>query len=76
MFMHTLLETVWLIVSGKSDSSGQSSFTESYINLLKSGGKKHHREALAPFGLDASDPEFWNIGLNTISSLIDELEAA
>ena len=38
--------------------------------------KKHHREALAPFGLDASDPEFWNIGLNTISSLIDELEAA
>ena len=56
--------------------SGQSSFTESYINLLKSGGKKHHREALAPFGLDASDPEFWNIGLNTISSLIDELEAA
>ena len=48
----------------------------SYINLLKSGGKKHHREALAPFGLDASDPEFWNIGLNTISSLIDELEAA
>ena len=56
--------------------SGQSSFTESYLNLLKSGGKNHHREALAPFGLDASDPEFWNIGLNTISSLIDELEAA
>ena len=40
--------------------------------FLKSGGKKHHKEALAPFGLDASDPEFWNIGLNTISSLIDE----
>ena len=56
--------------------SGQSSFTESYLNLLKSGGKKHHKEALAPFGLDASDPEFWNIGLNTISSIIDELEAA
>ena len=56
--------------------SGQSSFTESYLNLLKSGGKKHHKEALAPFGLDASNPEFWNIGLNTISSLIDELEAA
>ena len=54
--------------------SGKRSFTDLYLNLLKSGGKFHHKEALAPFSLDASDPEFWNKGLNTISSLIDELE--
>ena len=30
---------------------------------------------LAPFGLDASDPAFWNKGLSVIEGLIDELEA-
>jgi len=54
--------------------SGKSNFTDLYLNLLKSGGKFHHKEALAPFSLNASDPEFWNKGLDTISSLIDELE--
>ena len=32
-------------------------------------------ELLAPFGLDASDPNFWNKGLDLTSSFIDELEA-
>jgi oligoendopeptidase F len=27
------------------------------------GGSKHHKELLAPFGLDASDPKFWDKGL-------------
>ena len=54
--------------------SGKSNFTDLYLNLLRSGGKFHHKEALAPFSLNASDPEFWNKGLDTISSLIDELE--
>ena len=54
--------------------SGKKNFTDLYLNLLKSGGKFHHKEALAPFALNASDPEFWNKGLDTISSLIDELE--
>jgi len=30
--------------------------------------------ALKPFGLDASDPKFWNKGLSVISKMIDELE--
>ena len=54
--------------------SDASNFTDNYLNLLKSGGKNHHKDALSPFGLDASDPKFWDIGLNTISSLIDDLE--
>ena len=42
--------------------------------MLKAGGAKHHSELLKPFGLDASDPAFWDQGLSLISSMIDELE--
>lgn len=50
-------------------------FQEKYFDMLKAGGSKHHTELLAPFGLDASDPAFWDKGLSMISRLIDELEA-
>ncbi|MEQ8823281.1 MAG: M3 family oligoendopeptidase [Filomicrobium sp.] len=49
-------------------------FVEKYFDMLKAGGSKHHSEMLAPFGLDARDPEFWNKGLEVISGMIDELE--
>ncbi len=49
-------------------------FAEKYIDLLKAGGTLHHKEALAPFGLDASKPDFWSKGLRMIENLIDELE--
>ena len=50
-------------------------FVGKYFDLLKAGGSKHHSELLAPFGLDARDPEFWNKGLRVIEGMIDELEA-
>ena len=50
-------------------------FEDRYFEMLKAGGSKHHSELLAPFGLDASDPAFWNRGLDMIAGLIDELEA-
>jgi oligoendopeptidase F len=50
-------------------------FVERYFDLLKAGGTKHHSELLAPFGLDARDPAFWQIGLNMIDELITELES-
>ncbi|MGO1120118.1 M3 family oligoendopeptidase [Rhodovibrionaceae bacterium A322] len=50
-------------------------FAEKYLEMLGQGGVKRHKELLAPFGLDASDPAFWQKGLQVISSLIDELEA-
>ena len=49
-------------------------FVERYFDMLKAGGAKHHSELLAPFGLDATDPAFWNIGLAMIEELIVELE--
>jgi oligoendopeptidase F len=52
----------------------QAGFAERYLDLLAAGGTKHYREALAPFGLDPSDPSFWNKGLDMIAGLIAELE--
>ncbi len=49
-------------------------FTEKYFALLSAGGTKHHSELLAPFGLDARDPGFWQIGLTMIEGMIAELE--
>ena len=50
-------------------------FAARYLDMLAAGGTKHHKELLAPFGLDASDPNFWSMGLKVIEGLIDELEA-
>ncbi|MDD9976599.1 MAG: M3 family oligoendopeptidase [Boseongicola sp.] len=54
---------------------GDPAFQEKYFEMLKAGGSKHHKKLLAPFGLDASDPAFWDKGLSMISGFIDELEA-
>lgn len=54
---------------------GDPGFQEKYFEMLKAGGSKHHKELLAPFGLDASDPAFWDKGLSMISGFIDQLEA-
>lgn len=48
-------------------------FQEKYFEMLGAGGTKHHTELLAPFGLDASDPTFWDKGLSVIEGMIDEL---
>ncbi|MGP0059837.1 MAG: M3 family oligoendopeptidase [Beijerinckiaceae bacterium] len=50
-------------------------FAERYLAMLAAGGSKPHGELLAPFGLDARDPAFWDIGLSLIERMIGELEA-
>ena len=54
---------------------GQKGFVEKYLAMLKAGGTLRHKELLAPFGLDASDPAFWRRGLDIIAGFIDELAA-
>ncbi len=54
--------------------AGHPGFEQKYLDMLKAGGTKRHKELLAPFGLDASDPAFWSKGLSVISRFIDELE--
>jgi oligoendopeptidase F len=54
--------------------SGHPGFAAKYLDMLRAGGTRRHKELLAPFGLDASDPAFWQRGLGVISGFIDELE--
>jgi oligoendopeptidase F len=49
-------------------------FQDKYFAMLKAGGTKHHSELLKPFGLDASEPDFWLKGLSVIEKMIDDLE--
>ncbi|MBK3404501.1 M3 family oligoendopeptidase [Methylorubrum populi] len=53
----------------------ESGFVERYFALLSAGGSKPYGELLKPFGLDATDPGFWQIGLGMIEGMIAELEA-
>ncbi|OYV36431.1 MAG: oligoendopeptidase F [Acidocella sp. 20-61-6] len=58
-----------------TESGDQAEFAQKYLAMLRAGGTLRHRELLAPFGLDASDPGFWQKGLDVIAGFIDELEA-
>ena len=55
---------------------GHPGFQTKYLDMLRAGGTRRHKELLAPFGLDASDPGFWKKGLDVIAGFIDELESA
>ncbi|WP_264048997.1 M3 family oligoendopeptidase [Methylobacterium flocculans] len=56
-------------------SKAEDGFVDRYFALLSAGGAKPYGELLAPFGLDARDPGFWQIGLSMIEGMIVELEA-
>lgn len=69
-FGDCLVNSLYAVYENSADG-----FQERYFEMLKAGGTKHHSELLAPFGLDASDPQFWFKGLSMIEGLIDELDA-
>ncbi|MEQ8603775.1 MAG: M3 family oligoendopeptidase [Marivibrio sp.] len=54
---------------------GHPEFQKKYLAMLQAGGTMRHKELLAPFGLDASDPAFWRKGLGVLERFIDEFEA-
>ncbi|MEQ9641215.1 MAG: M3 family oligoendopeptidase [Alphaproteobacteria bacterium] len=68
-FGDCLVNSLYAVYQG-----AEAGFQDKYLDLLRAGGTKRHKELLAPFGLDASDPAFWQKGLGVISSFIDELE--
>lgn len=49
-------------------------FQKKYMEMLSKGGTEGHKDMLKPFGLDASKPDFWDKGLDVVSSFIDDLE--
>jgi oligoendopeptidase F len=54
----------------------EAGFQDKYLAMLRAGSTLRHKELLAPFGLDASDPRFWSKGVGVIEGLVDQLEAA
>jgi len=50
------------------------SFVVKYTTLLSSGGSKSPKELLEPFGIDITDPTFWNTGIGFIERFMDEAE--
>ena len=73
-FGDCLVNSLYAVYREGGESGEAGGFEDKYFAMLRAGGTKHHSELLAPFGLDASDPDFWSRGLGVISGLIDELE--
>src|SRR5215469_3640469 len=69
-FGDCLVNSLYAVYQG-----AQAGFAEKYLDMLRAGGTRRHKELLAPFGLDASDPKFWGKGLSVIAQFIDQLEA-
>jgi oligoendopeptidase F len=68
-FGDCLVNSLYAVYEG-----AQAGFAEKYLDMLRAGGTRRHKELLAPFGLDASDPKFWQKGLGVVSGFIDQLE--
>jgi len=68
-FGDCLVNSLYAVYENAADG-----FQKKYFAMLEAGGTKHHSELLAPFGLDARDPTFWQKGLDVIERLIGELE--
>ncbi|MEO3431072.1 M3 family oligoendopeptidase [Pelagibius sp. CAU 1746] len=68
-FGDCLVNSLYAVYEG-----AEAGFAEKYLDMLRAGGSKRHKELLAPFGLDASDPAFWARGLQLVERFIGELE--
>lgn len=68
-FGDCLVNSLYAVYEHASDG-----FAEKYLDMLRAGGSLRHKELLAPFGLEASDPAFWQKGLDIVRGMIDELE--
>jgi oligoendopeptidase F len=68
-FGDCLVNSLYAVYEHASDG-----FVERYLAMLSAGGTKPYAELLAPFGLNARDPTFWQGGLGVIERMIEELE--
>jgi oligoendopeptidase F len=75
-FGDCLVNSLYAVYQRESEKGKAAEFAKKYSTMLEAGGTLRHRELLKPFGLNASKPDFWQIGLDVIAGFIDELEAA
>lgn len=72
-FGDCLVNALYAQYEATDDKEG---FKQKYIDLLKAGGTKHHSEALAPFGIDLTDPAFWEKGVGLVEDMVVRFEDA
>ena len=73
-FGDCLVNALWQKYQLAQTSNDGDVFIQNYKHLLKAGGTERYDVALQRFDLDASKSEFWSLGLDMISGMIDELE--
>lgn len=49
-------------------------FVPKYLDLLTAGGSDTPANLLARFGIDISDPNFWNLGLAPLRKMVEDAE--
>ena len=73
-FGDCLVNALWQSYQNSS-AEKRPQFVSDYRGLLAAGGTVRYDSGLCPFGLDATKPEFWHLGLDMVASMIDELES-
>ncbi|MEJ0010006.1 MAG: M3 family oligoendopeptidase [Alphaproteobacteria bacterium] len=72
-FGDCLVNSLYGVYRKEAKAGRGKQFAAKYLDMLKAGGTKRHKELLKPFGLDASKPDFWQAGLDVIGGYIDQL---
>ncbi|MEK9911509.1 MAG: M3 family metallopeptidase, partial [Candidatus Puniceispirillum sp.] len=73
-FGDCLVNALWQQYQMAQNDGSAPAFIENYKALLSAGGTARYDAALARFQLNPRKPEFWSLGLDMISGMIDELE--
>ncbi|MWV61620.1 oligoendopeptidase F [Helicobacter saguini] len=55
-------------------SENKEQFIATYIDFLSAGGSQSPRDLILKFGFDVNKPEFWNIGIKEVKTLLKEFE--
>lgn len=73
-FGDCLVNSLYGVYQKEAKAGRGAAFARKYHAMLEAGGTLRHKELLAPFGLDASKPDFWQAGLDVIKGYIDQLD--
>ncbi|MEJ2149340.1 MAG: M3 family oligoendopeptidase [Chloroflexota bacterium] len=50
-------------------------FADAYLDMLTAGGSDWPHKIVRPLGVDLTDPDFWNNGLQILDDMVSEAEA-